>query len=405
MDKIFEQFKNDKLYEEADAIAGNTVEEEITEEIIEEEVAGEERPGEENEEEEGEVIGEESEEDKEARLKKEATDNKDTETTDEQKKDSVIKQVLAKHPKFFKEHPELRSAYFENKQFKEVFTSVEEAKEVVEQSEILKTVSANLQKGDPKQVIEYLKEAPKTLTEFTRNLIKDLPKEVFSDALAPSIIEMLSEVREVAKMHKNTDLENSIAHISMYLFKSHELPTIKKEEAKVEEKENPLLASIAKNFSEEVEEDVIGTLNSTIDTSLASLKNVKPAVRKTIVNEIKEELDKLFKVDTAHNKLMQKHWSDAKTSNYGKQSKASIKSAYLAAVNKRLPEVRATVLKNNGFVIKQGQKKTTTEDNAATKFTKNTTNTSSSMSSQDTKVAEMKKAGKSEREIMDAIIK
>lgn len=384
-----------------------------TEQEVIEEVVGEEEDAENEEDEEviEEIIEEEepkdeSDEDKEARLKKEKEDKTDTETTDEQKKDSVIKQALAKHPKLFKEFPELRSAYFEHKQFKEVFTSVDEAKEAVNNSQILQKVSEELQAGNPKQVVEYLKEAPKVLTQFTRNLIEELPKEVFSDAIAPSIISMLKEIKEVAVLHKNADLENSVGWISKYLFNNHELPTIKKEEApKANEEDNKVLTQLAKDFVAEVEEVAKTELDTAIDGSLSSLKNVKPAVRKTIVIEIKDELDEQLGKDAAHNQLMKKLWADAKKSNYSRQSKASIKSAFLAAVNKRLPEVRATVLKNNGYAIKKGQKKTTTtEENVSGKFVKNS-NSSSNTSSQDDKVAKLKKEGKSERQILDELIK
>lgn len=379
------------LYEDGEAapVAG---EEEIVEEITE----AEETP--EGEEEIIEEIPEEEEK------PEEEEQSEEEEETEEQKKDSLFKQIASSKEgkKFLKEHPELRTAYFENKQFKEVFTSVEDAKEAATQSEILQKISAELQQGDPKEIINYLKEAPEVLTQFSRNLIKNLPPQVLTDAIAPSVINLLKEVKEAAKLHKNEDLENSVGWISKYLFNNHELPEIKDKPVEKKEEVNPLLAQVEKNFNEEVVDDVKTELNNLVDLSLASLKAAKPSVKKSIANDIKEELDKVFDADIAHKKLMSKLWQDAKKSNFSKQAKASIKSAYLAAVKKRLPEVRITVLKNNGFKVTKGQKKAETEGKTP-EFRKvggDGKNTSSS----DDKIQAMKKSGASERAVLDAIL-
>jgi hypothetical protein len=391
-----------ELFEAIDTGSGGSEEEAI------EEVIGQE----EQEEEEGEVIEEiptpEGEEKDEEEDKVNDKDDEESDEEKEQKKDNVIKKVLEQDKKFFKKFPELRTAYFENKQFKEHFTSVDDAKEAVENSKILQTVSASLQEGDPKQVIEYLKAEPKVLTEFGRNFIKGLDKEVFSNVMAPSIVEMLKEVQEAAKLHKNSDLENSVGWIAKYLFNEFDLSKLKlpdtKPTTKPNEEDNKLLTQIAKNFSEEVVDDVKAEMDSTIKTSLASLRNTKPAVIKTIINEIKDALDEAFKSDVAHNKLMEKLWRDAKTSNYSKAAKASIKSSYLAAVKKRLPEVRATVLKANGYQVTNKKKSDTTDKDGVKKFTRVAGN-SSDTSSQDAKIVELKKQGKTEREVLDALIK
>ncbi len=309
--------------------------------------------------------GEETEEDDDKGNKKKVEDE-ETEDEVDDNKDDLIKTVKTKYPKLFKEHPELRAAFFRDKQFSEVFASPEDAREVIESVENFTEVQNEIASGKPDSIVQFLgKNNPKNLVKFGRSLIEAAfngKQEIGAAIVFPSIAKILTNARQAAEQAGNKNLANSVAHLNTYLFGDDKLPedTFRDEgnDGQGNEEVKRLIERTRNNFSEDVRVEGLRAFDGMINDSLTRL-NAKPAVKKTIKIEIARGIINELNNDKAHMGRMRSLHIKAEKEGFTTNGKSRIKAAYLEGVKRILPRIRANVLKENGYEVKRVKKGST----------------------------------------------
>lgn len=308
-------------------------EEEVVEEVVEEEVV------EEEEEVEEEVEGE-----------------KEEEKIDLGPRRPSFKDIKAKYPDLFKDFPDLREAFFRETEYTKIFPTVEEAREAVEELTSLSTLRDKVLEGDFATVLESAKEASvDSYEKLVDNLLPALYKEdqaAFMRAITPSIENMLRSAYKDGAGSGNEDLQNSALHISQWFFGTDEVATGKtttvKKSAEPTEKETRL-AKEREEFEATKFRDALNTVVQDRDVimereilrGLDPDSELSPYIRKKLVKDVIEEIDKAIQKDSSHVALMNSKWRRAKQEGYSRDSLRRIVSAYQARAKSLVPSVRA----------------------------------------------------------------
>jgi hypothetical protein len=133
-----------------------------------------------------------------------------------------------------------------------------------------------------------------------------------------------------------------------------------------------------------------------IADSVAGL-NLNKAVKKTLIREIFKTADEKITQDVPHMKMMNSLWNKVRKGAITRQNRATIINAYVGAVKKLLPSVRASVLKDNGITVKAKKKEAIRTTDKETRGEK--TLAAKSPSARD------KYQGKTDEQILDMFLK
>src|SRR6266568_7493147 len=85
----------------------------------------------------------------------------------------TYKEITSKYPDFFKEFPTARHVFFREAEFTNLFGDVDTAKEAAEKSKDYEFFEEKLTSGDPKDLLNALKESD-SLSEFAANFLPSL---------------------------------------------------------------------------------------------------------------------------------------------------------------------------------------------------------------------------------------
>lgn len=349
---------------------------------------GEEKDDEDKDEEDGD------EDDKEVK----AEDDKDVDSSIAA---SPIKAATAKYPKLFKEFPELRESYFRDRDFRQVFPTVEDARLAYDATEQYSFIQNEVASGNPTSLVEFLGKDTNTLARFGRSFLKQsmaTNPEAFEHITKPILIGVLNNAMKEANLHGNKNLAASVKWISQFALGDPNIPadTFTADKAPDSNGRNPVIEGQLKEFTDEVFEQGQTQTLELIADSIADLK-VNKAVKKTLIREMFAEADKRISADKPHMKMMDTIWNKVRRGAVNRQNRATIVSAYVGAFKKLLPSVRASVLRDNGLLVKKGDKKAIRTTDKESR--------SQNSSAGKPPSARDKFKGKTDMEILDAFLK
>ena len=343
----------------------------------------------------------------------EAEQDDDTEEEDEDDKgdereedvtvsSSPVRDATKKYPKLFKEFPEFREAYFRDRDFRQIFPSVEDARVSAEATEQYQYIQNEVASGNPASIVDFLAKDTKTLARFGRSFLKgtmSANQEAFEHITKPILIGVLSNAAREAELHGNKNLGASVKWLSQFIFQSPDLPSdnFKDDSAgQVNGSDSRILQQQLGEFTNEAfEQGQYHTLQMIAD-SVANL-NVNKAVKKTLIREIFKATDDKISSDVPHMKMMNSLWNKVRKGAITRQNRATIINAYVGAVKKLLPSVRASVLKENGLTIKSKKKEAIRTTDKETRGDKSLAAKSPS--------ARDKYKGKTDEQILDMFLK
>jgi hypothetical protein len=297
-------------------------------------------------------------------------DEDEDEDEDKVRDANIIKEAATKYKGIFKEFPQLKGAYYRDREFSKVFPTPEAANEAAQDVEIYNQVQREFINGKPEALVKFFEDhkKPETLIRFGRNLLDSVGKQdknLWAGILFPSITGILRDAENAANGAGNKNLAASVKHLTNYLFGQIDIPADKlpAETRDVNDNNEQVAQLIHRqkiNFQDEVYEAGAREAYKVIDASLATLK-CKPALKKAITKELFDKVTRAVGKDSALQSDLQSRWSAALRAGLGHKSKASIIDTYLAGVKNKLAKTREQVLKSNGFTIKKGTKKLAAE--------------------------------------------
>ena len=339
--------------------------------------------------------------------------DEDTEDEDEGEEDSKadedvtvssspIRDATKKYPKLFKEFPEFREAYFRDRDFRQIFPSVEDARVASDATEQYQYIQNEVASGNPASIVDFLAKDTKTLARFGRSFLKGTMtanQEAFEHITKPILIGVLSNAAREAELHGNKNLGASVKWLSQFIFQSPDLPSdnFKDDNAgQVNGSDSRILQQQLGEFTNEAFEQGQYHSLQLIADSVANL-NVNKAVKKTLIREIFKAADEKISSDVPHMKMMNSLWNKVRKGAITRQNRATLINAYVGAVKKLLPSVRASVLKENGLTVK-------TKKTEAIRTTDKETRGDKSLAAKSPSARDKYK-GKTDEQILDMFLK
>lgn len=256
-------------------------------------------------------------------------------------------QIKTKYPEILKDFPALRSIYYREQQFSDVFPTPADAKEASENNEAFNSIRNDVFEGDGTKFLEALKESDQ-LDNFAGKVLNSLYKvspEAQWKALAPVF---QNAIRAFYRSSNDENDQNAALRLAQYLFGDPEIASGKKsavtETKKEENKEkdnwkteryNTFRIDTLSGIHDTVKSEILGGMK---DEALSSF--IKDAIADKVIAELRTQLES----DQAHMNYMGKLWDRANNNGYTTADKTSITNAFLARAKAIVPGIRRKLI-------------------------------------------------------------
>lgn len=311
---------------------------EVPEEVEEEETDKEDQGSEDDEEPEETDLDEEGEKEPESKsIKPEDGD-------DEEVQGIRFGDIRQKFPTLFKEFPQLRHVFFRERQYSEIYPSVDDAREANEKASVLDALEEHVLSGDPGPLIRSIKDQ-KAQEAFARNFLPSLYEANPTLYTSITVPLLKNAIHMAAKQSEaNDDKQTLLAtkYLAKFFFGSTAIPDQEPMAVAKLERTPAMDEGRYKEFDEEVKENVLENINNAIVSHLKGQK-LSPFLARSVAQSIGDEVFTVLRNDRVHNKNMEMLWNHAAKNGFSRQWKARIANAVLARANSILPRVAAKV--------------------------------------------------------------
>jgi hypothetical protein len=276
-------------------------------------------------------------------------------------KELKFPEIKTKYPELFKDFPHLRHTFFHAKEYREIFPTVEEAKESASDTETLRSLESSLVNGETDDVIGVLnsfKEVGSDVVEnFSSNFLAALQKvdqDLYYSTITPELVTFVRRLYDSGVRNENDNFKNAALVASKHFFGDQDVAsgeqdinTSRKEKPKVDEaleaERNDFRNERYSSFYNDVLQDSDSGLMSSIQDGLDPKDVMNDAVKDLISERVMKEINKTLQSDTNHAKRMDGLWKKANSSNFNREFKPVITSAYLEAAKSIMPNIRSKV--------------------------------------------------------------
>ena len=295
------------------------------------------------------IVEDEPESDDEPEQEPEPADVKDEPTKEDEPlhERPTFAQIKTKYPQLLKDFPALRSIYYREQQFSDVFPTPQDAKEAAENNDAFNSIRNDVFEGDGTKFLEALKESDQ-LDSFSGKILNSLYKvspEAQWKALAPVF---QNAIRAFYKSSNDENDQHAAERLAQYLFGDPEVASGKKNAVKVEEPKenkekdnwkteryNTFRIDTLSGIHDNVKSDIISGMK---DETLSSF--IKDAIADKVISELRTQLES----DQSHMSYMGKLWDKANNNGYTTADKTSITNAFLARAKAIVPGIRRKLI-------------------------------------------------------------
>lgn len=319
----------------------------------------------------------EEEEDEDEDEKKEKKEEEEEEDLDEDKLNLVVpvrkSEIKKKYPTFFKEFPSVEVSIYRDRQFVEVFPTVDDAKEASEKAEQLDQFEASLMEGNTEGILKQVKENdPKAFAKIADSYLDTLAKvdekaylHTVSNVVKHTILSIAREAKVIESRARDDNdkkrakfLFDLAEGLNEFVFDTREFtrptklaPETREEDDEIKKERQELAEERFNDALEGLQSRVDSSIKSTIDINIDPKKSMSPFVKKHAVNEAFEKVEELISSDKGFEKTLNSLWKSAAESKYSRNSLERIRSAYLSKAKVLLPgaikAARIEALKGN----------------------------------------------------------
>ena len=267
----------------------------------------------------------------------------------------------------FKKHPELRKAYFEHRQFTEIFPSPEDAKEAYARAEDFRKFEDSVAAGNVDTVIQAVIDSnPKAFETFAGDFLTNLrgmDDKLYKKAIAPELSRLLREVAVTAKKNQNKSLFLAVQHVSDFWFDEAIPPEFPERQRQPQDNQQQNQDFTARK------QDFFGELGSEIDSFLGTEisknldpKNVLPAMlKKSLTDDILQTALNKLKADKSAQNAFRILNINAARNGFRYEDRKKIRETYAQRIRPIIQQIKgpkiAEALKSIGKKVVAPQKK------------------------------------------------
>lgn len=275
----------------------------------------------------------------------------------------TVKDITKIYPEVFKKFPELRQAYFEVEQFRNVFSSVDaakEAQEIIENYGQMESLITSGKDGDLGQFFKSVEEAdPGSLSTIADNFLPTLQK-LDENSYFRILTPILEQVVRNAYNSRDENTKNAALVLSNFLFNDMDIakgtkttvnkkatevdPKIQQERAELDQERKALNVRKYTDFYEEtINKGTLPQLIKEIEVGLDPRSTFSEGLKKILVKEVREEVDETLTKDKNHLDRMNRLWVKASQAGFSKEWQSKIQRAYLEAAKLIMPAIRTRI--------------------------------------------------------------
>ena len=306
-----------------------------------------------------EVTSPESEENEEEIDKEKEED----EGKDSKEKELAFKEVTKKYPKLFKDFPHLRHAFFHAKEYREIFPTVEEAKEAIEHLDNYKQIEGALSRGEVADVVDVLNSfkgvGEGVVENFATNFLSSVRKmdqDLYYQVITPELVNITRTLFDAGLRNDNDNLKNAALVASMHFFGDPKVASgekqlnLNKEPKKKDETLERERASFKNErystFYNDVVQDSDKRINSLVMNGIDPKEVMTEGVKELVAERVIKEIGKTLASNSTHKNRMNSLWKKASAENFTSSWKTKIISAYIEAASEIMPKIRSSVRAN-----------------------------------------------------------
>lgn len=294
---------------------------------------------------------------------------------------ALTAKITEKYPNALKEFPEIRSALYEQKEFRKLYPSVDDAKEALERSEVLDILEEGVLAGESEPLLAQIAEIdPKAHEKFVSNFLPTLHKQnpaLYDKVLTPLFKNALFTAFQHGKKTNNPNLERAAKHLSLFLFETPEVTPgeVEKEDPKLAEERTKFHEERQNTFRSDVQKNSVAVMTSRIEKMIP--KEVEPTLKKIVVDSVLKGIGAQLNKDEYYRRQVDSLFRKAAKASYAGDWGPRIQGVYLGHATKLLPAVYGLISKE--ILGNRANPKT------VAKPTKTTTSTSTTTNTKDTK--------------------
>lgn len=305
--------------------------------------------------EEGEETEKEGEENEEGEIEKEEKGAKELED-----RTPAFKEITKKYPTLFKDFPNLRHMFFHEREYRELFPTVDDARDAVEELEGLRELEQSLAKGDPEDIagiIDSFKELGEdTVTKFAVNFLPALRKvdqDVYYQTITPELVSFVRTMFDTGARNSNENLQNAALVASLHFFgdpkvasgeKEIKMPEVnKKKDDKLEDERANFRHERYSAFYNDVVQDSDNKLVRMISDGIDPKEVMTDKLKELVVEKTIKEITKTLSTDKSHMSRINSLWRKAAEANFSSAWKSKIISTYLESAKEIMPRIRSSI--------------------------------------------------------------
>ena len=331
---------------------------EVPEEVQEEEVQEEVQEEEEEEVQEEEEVEEEAEEEPEE-------EEEEEEKLPSQYHRSSFKEIKEKYPTFFKDFPDMREVYFREREFTNLFPTVEDAQESLNQAQAFVSLEKELLSGSTKGLLDALESVNKSSVvkvaeSFLPQIYQKSP-DLYFQVINPILESFVRNVFEEGEKANNENYKAAAMYVAQFAWghtnmqnlgqkksQSTSNPEIEQERQKLAQERE----QIANQKYQEVHGHVAGRGQKLLLNEIVKLVPVdkfeNKYVRDSMIRDIYSKMNEVLTEDPAHMRLMNSLWQKAAKEGFSPESRNRLVTTFLARAKRILPAVRKEIVSQLG---------------------------------------------------------
>ncbi len=276
---------------------------------------------------------------------------------DEDKLDLIAparrQEILKKYPTLFKDFPHLEKAYYRDQQYNEMFSTPEDAKQVIDVANAYYQYSEKIAKGDTSAILKTVKDQdPKAYGKLVDNYLmtlKSVDEGAFFHVVGNTIKSTVAAMANTAQQNNDEELLGAARILYKFVNGTTDYtppkPFSKPDNPQETEEVNRLTRDRLEFFQQQldtVQTDlqgrVDGVLKNTIDQNMDPRGSMTPYVKRVAVSEAMTNVQKSIDADPQFRRVLDRLWEKAAEERFSKVSIEKIRSAYLSKAKTLLPE-------------------------------------------------------------------
>jgi len=281
------------------------------------------------------------------------------EITDDEVKDDDIedvvnplsrKELLKTYPDLFKKFPQLEKGYYASQKYRELFPTLEDAREANERLETFSNIEKELNDGNSEGLFKNLRESnPNSFAKMVDNYLPQLgniDQNAYYHVIGNVLKTTVARMGRMAASKKDDDLLTAARILNEWAFGEEEFtppqrfaPEEDKGKSELEKEREEYANSKLADNQAEVKAKVNQTIEATVEKFIDPNEKLTAFAKKAAIREAVDKTNELLASDRELKKLNERLWKTAKDSKYSPETVGKIRRATQERAKAILPQV------------------------------------------------------------------